>query len=331
MDVVGEHAALRVATKAAGIETLVLERIPQQEPRPQAGEVVVRVRAAAVNPSDVKAALGIMPHAVFPRTPGRDFAGEVVAGAPDLIGLKVWGSGGDVGITRDGSHASYLVLPMAAVKPCPAGLSLVEAGSVGVPFVTACEGFGRAGGAYAGQTVVVLGANGKVGQAAVQIAARAGARVIAVQRHDMLEGFASQPVEVVNSARTDACARILELTNGRGADLVYNTVDRAYWELGHAVMAKGATQIFIIAGKGQTVPFDLFRFYRGMHNFVGVDTLAIDCVRSCALLDELRPGFEDGSLKAFPVQSGDVVALAQALEAYRRVLAGAQSRIVLQP
>jgi len=292
---------------------------------------VVRVRAAAVNPSDVKASLGIMPHAVFPRTPGRDFAGEVVAGATGLLGMKVWGSGGDIGITRDGSHASYLVLPVAAVKPCPSGLSVAEAGAVGVPFVTACEGFGRAGGVHSGQTVVVLGANGKVGQAAVQIAARAGARVIAVQRNDLLEGFACHPVEVVNSARTDATARILEMTQGRGADLVYNTVDLVYWELGHAVMAKGATQIFIIATNGQTVPFDLFRFYRGRHSFVGIDTLALDCVRSCELLDQLRPGFEDGSLRAFPVLPEDIVPLSEALNAYRRVLAGARNRIVLQP
>ena len=102
--------------------------------------------AAAVNPSDVKATLGIMPHAVFPRTPGRDFAGIVVDGPDALKGLKVWGSGGDIGITRNGSHARYLVLPTGAVKEVPKGISMEEAGSVGVPFVTACEGFSRAGG-----------------------------------------------------------------------------------------------------------------------------------------------------------------------------------------
>jgi NADPH:quinone reductase-like Zn-dependent oxidoreductase len=183
----------------------------------------------------------------------------------------------------------------------------------------------------AGQTVVVLGANGKVGQAAVQIAARAGAKVIAVQRQDMLEGFACKPVEVINSSNTDVTTRIMELTGGQGAQLVYNTVDKVYWEAGHAVMAHGATQIFIIATKGQTVPFDLFKFYRGMHNFVGIDTLALDCVRSCELLNELRPGFEDGTLKPFPVASTDMIDLPNAMMAYQAVLAGAKNRMVLKP
>jgi NADPH:quinone reductase-like Zn-dependent oxidoreductase len=224
-----------------------------------------------------------------------------------------------------------LVLPVAAVKEVPKGISMEEAGAVGVPFVTACEGFSRAGGVKAGQTVVVLGANGKVGQAAVQIAARAGAKVIAVQRQDQLEGFACADVEVINSTHMEPATRIMDLTGGKGANLVFNTVDKVYWEVGHAVMAKGATQIFIIATKGQTVAFDLFKFYRGMHNFVGIDTLALDCVRSCELLDELRPGFEDGSLKPFPVASADMIDLPNAMRAYKEVLSGAKNRIVLKP
>ena len=88
---------LHVAAKAGGIDTLQLDCQNQIKPTISNGEVVVQVMAAAVNPSDVKATLGIMPHAVFPRTPGRDFAGIVVEGPTALKGLKVWGSGGDIG------------------------------------------------------------------------------------------------------------------------------------------------------------------------------------------------------------------------------------------
>ena len=70
--------ALHVAAKASSIDTLQLDCQKQVMPSIAEGEVVVQVMAAAVNPSDVKATLGIMPHAVFPRTPGRDFAGIVV-------------------------------------------------------------------------------------------------------------------------------------------------------------------------------------------------------------------------------------------------------------
>ena len=97
-----------------------------------------------------------MPQAVWPRTPGRDYAGVVVEGPTEWIGKEVWGSGGDVGITRDGSHASWLVLPVAALREKPKGLSFDEAGSVGVPFVTAYEGFRRSGRPQAGQTVAIF-------------------------------------------------------------------------------------------------------------------------------------------------------------------------------
>jgi hypothetical protein len=96
-------------------------------------------------------------------------------------------------------------------------------------------------------------------------------------------------------------------------------------------MAKGASQVFIIATKGATVSFDVFRFYRGMHSFYGIDTLALDCVRSCELLGGLRSGFEDGSLAPFAVLPTDALPLVDALAGYQRVLAGAGERIVLRP
>src|SRR5271168_2135869 len=63
-----------------------------------ATEVLIEIKAAAVNPSDVKAATGAMPYAVFPRTPGRDYAGVIVDGPPQTIGREVFGSSGDLGI-----------------------------------------------------------------------------------------------------------------------------------------------------------------------------------------------------------------------------------------
>ena len=93
--------ALRVLAKAANADALAPQCIAQDPPAIKAGEALVRVRSAGVNPSDVKAALGLMPQAVFPRTPGRDYAGVVVEGPSNWVGKEIWGSGGDVGITRD--------------------------------------------------------------------------------------------------------------------------------------------------------------------------------------------------------------------------------------
>ena len=104
---------LRLREKVTDIAALKLPLEPFAPSAAQEGEVVVAVRAAGVNPSDVKAALGAMPHAVWPRTPGRDWAGVVTDGPADLLGQEVWGSSGDLGIRRDGTHASHLVIPAA--------------------------------------------------------------------------------------------------------------------------------------------------------------------------------------------------------------------------
>ncbi|MDR6534401.1 zinc-binding alcohol dehydrogenase family protein [Variovorax soli] len=321
--------AVRLHEKVAQLDALKLDIAAQPEPAARPGFAVVRVGAAAVNPSDVKASLGLMPQAVWPRTPGRDFAGVVVAGPTSWVGREVYGSGGDIGITRDGSHARFLLLPVAALRDRPRSISMDEAGAVGVPFVTAYEGFRRSGMPGAGQTVLVLGANGKVGQAAVQLAAQGGARVIAVQRRaGPFEGFACGPVEGIDAGAGDVAAQVRELTGGRGADIVYNTVGSAYFEAGNKAMAKGATQIFI-ATHDRAVPFDIFAFYRGMHTYVGIDSLALDCEAATAQLDAMREGFERGTLKPFPVARA--FTLDEAADAYRLVLSGSTDRVVLRP
>src|SRR3954447_583756 len=97
-----------------------------------ANQVLIEIRAAAVNPSDVKAATGLMAYAVFPRTPGRDYAGIVVDGAADLIGREVFGSSGDLGIRRDGTHATHLAVEAEAIVEKPKTLSWNEAAGIGV-------------------------------------------------------------------------------------------------------------------------------------------------------------------------------------------------------
>src|ERR671917_2977958 len=206
-----EARCLRLHEKAAdaGSVSPSIEVRPLARERPE--DVLIEVKAAAVNPSDVKAAIGMMPYAVFPRTPGRDFAGVVVEGPSPLVGQEVFGSSGDLGIRRDGTHASHLVVEAEAVVPKPAAISLVEAAGIGVPFVTATEGYRRAGMPKAGETVLVMGLNGKVGQAAAQIATWRGARVIGVVRKpEAYEGHASGPVHVIDSSATDVAQRVRE-------------------------------------------------------------------------------------------------------------------------
>jgi NADPH:quinone reductase-like Zn-dependent oxidoreductase len=322
---------LRLPAKAASIDDLTLVLEPDADLTPGPGQVLIAVHAAGVNPSDVAAGLGRMPQAVWPRTPGRDWAGTVLAGPPELIGTEVFGSGGDLGITRDGSHASRLLLPVEAIVPRPPAISLAEAGALGVPFVTAQLGFHRSGMPKPGDVVLVLAANGKVGQAAVQIAAMRGAQVFgAVRQAEPFAGPADVPVRMIDSSAEDVAATVRAETSGHGADIVFNTVGSPYFAAGNAAMAHGAHHI-LISTRERPVPFDIFTFYRGEHTFVGIDSLALDSCASAAELRALLPGFASGALRPFPVQDIACYGLDRAMEAYRRVAGGTRERVMLLP
>jgi NADPH2:quinone reductase len=321
---------LRLLRKADAFDEIDL-RIEECEPPPRArDEVLVAVHAAGVNRSDVAAALGRMPQAAWPRTPGRDWAGVVMEGPNELIGQEVFGAGGDLGISRDGTHATHLVLHRDAIVAKPAALTAAEAGAVGVPFVTALKGFHRTGLPKPGDVVLVLAANGMVGQAAVQIAAMHGARVFGVTRR--AEPFAHDDVAVrmIDASSTDIATVVRAETDAHGADIVYNTVGSPYFAAANQAMAHRGRQI-LISTVERPVPFDIFAFYRGEHTFVGIDSLALDARASAAILRELLPGFASGQLRPFPIVEGACYSLERAIDAYRVVQAIARDRVVLVP
>jgi NADPH:quinone reductase-like Zn-dependent oxidoreductase len=322
---------LRLQAKASGYTDIRLP-VETQEIRPlRAGEVLVEIHAAAVNPSDAKAATGLMPYAVFPRTPGRDFAGKVVVGPKHLVGKLVFGSSGDLGIRQDGSHASHMIVEADAVVEVPHGIDIKEAAGIGVPFVTAWEGLRRAGLPEPGETVLILGLNGKVGQAAAQIATWRGARVIGVVRRDEpYQGYASGPVDVISHTATDVPARVRELTGGTGADIVYNTVGDPFYEIGQKSLAVTGRAIFISV-VDRFVTFDLLAFYKGRHTYVGIDTISLNSVETGAILKKLAPGFAAGKLKPYPIAASAVYPLEKAYDAYQAVMASSRDRIVLIP
>src|SRR5438128_4928664 len=296
-----------------------------------ANEVLIELKAAAVNPSDVKAATGLMPYAVFPRTPGRDYAGTVIDGPADMIGRQVFGSSGDLGIRRDGTHATHLVVEADAVVEKPKNISWEEAAGIGVPFVTAMEGLRRAGIPKAGETVLVMGVNGKVGQAAVQIASWHGARVIGVVRKsEPYEGHANSPVDVIDASATDVASRVRELNGGRGADIVFNTVGDPYFQAAHQSLALRGRQI-LIAAVDRIVQFNILEFYRGPHTYVGIDRLGLSSVATGAVLQELGPGFASGHLKPFPIKASAIYPLEQAKAAFVAVAGLSRDRVILRP
>lgn len=323
--------ALRLREKAETIGSLDPSIEAATVPELADSQCLVEVKASGVNMSDVKAALGQMPHAVWPRTPGRDYAGVVVEGPVGLVGKEVWGSSGELGIRRDGAHARYVVVSSAEVSEKPSNITLEEAGAIGVPFITAYEGLQAAGGVSSGDLVLVLGGNGKVGQAVIQLATKNGARVFAVERAaEPYGGHSRRPPEMIDASAQDIAAHVLQRTGGHGADIVYNTVGSPYFEQACAAMANGARQIFISTLE-RAVPFDILRFFRGRHRFIGIDSLALGGAECAAILQALKPGFENGDLRPFPVRDEAIHSLEDAAEAYAAVWNGSRERVVLRP
>lgn len=323
--------ALRVSQPSADLDNLLIDIVDVSIPRPGPGQVLVEIVAAGVNPSDVKASLGHMPHAVWPRIPGRDFGGIVREGPKQMIGLEIWGGGGELGISQDGSHAKWMVLDQKAVREKPSNFTMEEAGSIGVPFITAYEGLREAGGVQPTDVVLVCGGNGKVGQAAIQLATMAGARVFAVEYNDQpLQGHTNAPVTMLNSSKDDVAQIVRDQTGGHGADIVFNTVGSPYFEIANKAMAKQARQIFI-STFDRAVPFDIFNFFRGRHKYIGIDTLALSSVDGARIFDRLKPKFEEGLLKPFPINPATCYSLADAAKAYASVLRSTPDRVLLKP
>jgi NADPH:quinone reductase-like Zn-dependent oxidoreductase len=297
-------------------EVLVIEEMAQ--PVPGAGEVLIQIKAAGINPSDVVNVAGRFKATTLPRVPGRDFAGVTVPG-----GQRVWGSVTDFGITRDGSHAEYAVAPEEAIAIAPSNLSAEEAAAVGVPFTTAWAALIRCAQLQAGETVLVTGAAGAVGQAATQIANWKGARVLGAT----LGGSAAAGAAAVVDTTGDMRARVLELTYGKGAEVVFDTVGGALFEPALRCLSRGGRQVAISSSKEPRVSFSLVDFYHNLSRLIGFDSYGFKPRDTVEILDELRGGFESGLLHAPQVKA---VPFGDAVGAYQDVAGGrATAKLVL--
>ena len=293
-------------------------------PTPRAGEVLVRVEAAGLNPSDVKNVLGRFPYTTLPRIPGRDFAGEVVEGPSNFIGKKVFGSGKELGFFADGTHAEYVVVPQSGAAVIPQTLSVAQAGGVGVPYVTAWEALERAQ-AGAGVRTLIIGV-GAVGRAAADLAKWRGADlVLAVRRAD--QALALEAAGFTAEILSDApFAELLPPRFHGAADVVFDTTGAWTAESVAALAPMGRLAIIAAPASG-TVEFPTLALYRKGGTLVGVNSLLHDTRASAAMLAAIARGWAAGNL-ALPPEPR-VWPLADGLAAYRTVDAGSAEKIVL--
>jgi len=276
------------------------------------------MEAASINPSDVKNVAGRMSQTTLPRIPGRDYSGVVVDGPAEWLGVAVWGTGGDVGFTRDGTHAELIEVPLASLVRKPDALTHCAASSVGVTFLTAWLAVVDYARLSKGETLAVIGAGGGVGSAAIQLAKCLGARAIAITRSPL-------PADSPTAKLADVAVHSAE---GISADVVLDTVGGAMIETALKIAAHRGRVIEIAGSKERRVTFDIVDFYHHELQLLGVDSLKRDLVAAAETLRALAPGFESGALLAPVVNT--VLPLGRATEGYRLVAEGSSGRVVLK-
>ncbi|HEY4851849.1 MAG TPA: zinc-binding alcohol dehydrogenase family protein [Streptosporangiaceae bacterium] len=165
-----------VVIQASGPPAQSLAYRCEPVPAPGPGEVLVEVHAAAVNPLDVANAAGLL-GTPLPMIPGVDFA-DIVISDGDHTGQEVRGSAPALGMTRPGTHARFVTLPETWLSRKPERLTMAEAAAVGRPYLSAWQTVINDGELTPGETILITGGAGMVGQAATAIARWRGAEPI---------------------------------------------------------------------------------------------------------------------------------------------------------
>ena len=278
-----------------GPEVLVYGDLPDPVLAPDA--VLIRVHAISIEGGDLLNRR-ITPPPAFPHVGGYQAAGTVVAVGANASRIAV----GDtvVGFNWAGSHAELFAVPERYAYRVPAGLDLDQASTVPVAFGTAADALFEFGALQPGEVVLVQGAAGGVGLAAVQLAAQAGATVIGTassdERLDRLRGFGMH--HGINYRTEDLGARVLELTGGKGADLVLDLAGgKSMAALMKAVRYRGRFAV-VGASSGDLPAFHFFDLIRKSLHLYGISFgQEMHTPRAHALIADLFARMKDGALR----------------------------------
>lgn len=310
-----------------GPEVLKLDEVPDLHPGP--GQVLIRVKAAGVNPYDTYMRQGT--YAVkpsLPYTPGSDAAGTVESVGEGVEGLapgdRVYAAG-----TLTGAYAQQALAEAWQVHPLPARITFTQGAGINVPYATAYRALFKVAHAQAAETVLIHGASGGVGTAGVQLARAAGMTVIGTGGTDRGRALvlAEGAHHVLDHRAPGYLDELKKLTHGRGVDVILEM-------LANVNLAKDLT---VLATRGRVVVIG----NRGNIEINPRDIMSRDAaVLGMVLWNTSRPdlasihagivaGLENGTLR--PVV-GKEIPLADAAQAHRAVMEpGAHGKIVLVP
>ena len=310
-----------------GPEVLRLEEVA--DPQPLGGQVLVRVRAAGVNPVDTYIRSGA--HAVrpaLPYTPGLDAAGVVESVGKGVarvgLGEKVYVAG-----SLTGTYAELAVCEEWQAHRLPDNISFAQGAGVNTPYATAYRALFQRARGLPGETVLVHGASGGVGTAAVQLARAAGFTVIGTGGTD--EGrklIAEQGAHhVLDHHAPGYLEEVLALTGGRGADVILEMLANVNLDKDLNILAKGG-RVVVVGSRGpvEINPRALMTRDASVH---GMSLFNASAAEWTSINAALAAGLQNGTLRPFV---GREMPLADAPRAHETVLKpGAFGKIVLTP
>ncbi|MBZ5511485.1 MAG: NADPH:quinone reductase [Acidobacteriia bacterium] len=308
-------------------EVLRMEEVP--DPRPKRGEVLVRIRAVGVNPVDTYIRSGqyaINPP--LPYTPGSDAGGDVEAVGE---GVSSFRPGDRVYIYRSvsGAYAEKALCTEAQVHPLPKNVSYAQGAAIGVPYTTAYRALFHKVQARPGETLLVHGASGGVGVAAVQLARAAGMNITGTAGTGKGKELVAREGahHVVDHNAPDAQEQLMKSTGGRGFDVILEMLANKNLAKDLAMLTKfGRVAVVGSRGAVEINPRDIMGRDGAI---IGMTSFNISDPDLAAIHAALVAGLENGTLR--PV-IGQELPLQDAARAHQAVMeAGAYGKIVLVP
>ncbi|MEK6301366.1 MAG: NADPH:quinone reductase [Acidobacteriota bacterium] len=308
-----------------GPEVLKLVEVP--DPTAGPGQVIVRIHAAGVNPVDAYIRAG--GHAVrpaLPYTPGMDAAGLIESVGEGVTRFKK-GDRVYTGRTVSGSYAEKALCLETQVNALAERVSFEQGAAVGVPYATAYRGLFQRGSAKPGEVVLIHGASGGVGTAAVQLARAAGLTVIGTGGTEKGRRLVAEQGahHVLDHGSPDYLEQIGRLTGGRGVDLILEMLANVNLAKDLGLLAQRG-RVVVIGNRG-TIEIDPRAAMTKDASIIGMSLLHASSDDLASVHSALVAGLENGTLR--PVV-GQKMPLAEASRAHQAVLeAGAYGKIVL--
>jgi len=316
------------AHQFGGPEQLRLEEAP--EPPVQAGQVMIRVRAAGINPADLVRLSGRLGTPPLPYIPGTDVCGEIESLGAGVTNLK---QGQRVfGRALTGGYAEKTCVAADEAIPLPANLSFEEGAAIPIPFYTAYHALHNKAAVKSGETVLVSAGGGGVGVAAIQLARLASARVITtVGSREKAERVAALGAHVtVNYKEQDFVAEVQKFTDKKGVDVIIENVAADNLAKDFLAAAPRGRIVVIGTGTGKAGDASFPVFAALMKDVTMLGMSLINAGTAIADMARILSGlFSEGKIKAVVSKSYPLAQAAQALEDL--VAARVFGKLVLTP